>query len=95
MCRTGLRGPGQSHRIPWGSGEVCLNAKAAQKVAKSWVKDICSTFESVDAIVVDLFDASFASPLMCDLKLRRQNCRRFPTPASPLQDAKQKAGSSI
>lgn len=62
MCRTGLHGPGQSHRIKWGSGEECLNVKAAHKAADKWVKDICSTFGSVDAIVVDLYILTMPPP---------------------------------
>ena len=39
MCRSGLRGPGESQKIRWGSGEECANMKSAQKLANKWLKD--------------------------------------------------------
>ena len=38
LCRTGLRGPGQSHRIPYGPGLDCPTEAAAVKQAKAWVR---------------------------------------------------------
>ena len=38
MCRTGLRGAGQSHRIIFGTRDVPTFA-VAQKIADKWVQD--------------------------------------------------------
>ena len=37
MCRTGYRGPGQSHRIPIKKSESAASVSAAVEVAKAWV----------------------------------------------------------
>ena len=37
LCRTGLRGPGQSHRIPYGPGRDCPTEAAAVRQANAWV----------------------------------------------------------
>ena len=39
MCRTGLRGPGQSHAIPFGKGTPYKNAEAAKVKAREWVAE--------------------------------------------------------
>ena len=42
MCRTGLRGVGQSHRIGLGEGEAYDSEESAVAVARAWVRGLGS-----------------------------------------------------
>ena len=39
MCRTGLGGPGSTHKIKFGAGEMCKSEAEAVSAAKQWVAE--------------------------------------------------------
>ena len=39
MCRTGMRGPGQSHAVPWGSDHKHKTFREAKLAADEWVDE--------------------------------------------------------